>query len=154
MPKSLNRVELLGNVGKDPEVKFTPSGTAVAKFSMATTSRYKDKNGDWQDKVEWHNIVCWARLAEIAGEYVHKGDKLYIEGRMETSSWEDKQTQQRKYMTSVVASDLILLGNRQHESAGDDAETVRRQGRGEERTGREGTPTGPGNEADDSDLPF
>ncbi len=112
MPKSVNKVILLGNLGKDPEVKFTPSGTAVAKFSVATSYRFKDKNEQWQDQTEWHNIVAWARLAEIAGEYLKKGSKVYIEGRLQTRSWEDKQTNQKKYMTEVVANDLVLLSGR------------------------------------------
>ena len=112
MPKSVNKVILLGNLGKDPEVKFTPSGTAVAKFSVATSSRYKDKSEQWQEQTEWHNVVAWARLAEIAGEYLKKGSKVYIEGRLQTHSWEDKQTNQKKYMTEVIANDLVLLSGR------------------------------------------
>ena len=110
--KSLNKVQLIGNLGKDPEVKYTPSGTPVAKITLATNERYKDKNGEWQDRTEWHNVVLWQRLAEIAGEYLKKGGKVYIEGRLQTRSWDDKQTNQKKYMTEVVASDLILLGGR------------------------------------------
>jgi len=110
--KSLNRVTLIGNLGKDPEVKYTPSGTPVAKLALATNERYKDKDGQWQDRTEWHNIVLWQRLAEIAGEYLKKGGKVYIEGRLQTRSWDDKQTGQKKYMTEVVANDLILLGGR------------------------------------------
>jgi single-strand DNA-binding protein len=110
--KSVNKVTLLGNLGKDPEVKFTPQGTAVAKLALATNERYKDKEGQWQDRTEWHNVVLWQRLAEIAGEYLKKGSKVYIEGRLQTRSWEDKQTNQKKYMTEVVASDLVLLGGR------------------------------------------
>ena len=110
--KSVNKVILIGNLGKDPEVKHTPQGTPVAKFSLATNERYKDKDGNWQDRTEWHNIVVWQRLAEIAGEYLKKGGKVYIEGRLHTRSWDDKQTNQKKYMTEVVASDLVLLGGR------------------------------------------
>jgi single-strand DNA-binding protein len=110
--KSLNRVQLIGNLGKDPEVKYTPQGTPVAKLTIATNERYKDKEGQWQDRTEWHNVVLWQRLAEIAGEYLKKGGKVYIEGRLQTRSWDDKQTGQKKYMTEVVGSDLILLGGR------------------------------------------
>jgi single-strand DNA-binding protein len=110
--KSVNKVILIGNLGKDPEVKYTPSGTPVAKLTLATNERYKDKDGQWQDRTEWHNVVLWQRLAEIAGEYLKKGGKVYIEGRLQTRSWEDKQTNQKKYMTEVVASDLVLLGGR------------------------------------------
>lgn len=106
--KSVNKVILLGNVGKDPEVKFTPSGTALAKFSLATNERFKGKDGQWQDKTEWVNITAWAKLAEIAGEYLKKGSKCYIEGRLETQKWEGKDGV-TKYFTSVVASELVLL---------------------------------------------
>lgn len=112
MAKSVNKVILIGNLGKDPEVKYTPSGTPVAKFSLATNERYKDKAGEWQDRTEWHNIVAWQRLAEIVGEYVKKGSKVYIEGRLQTSSWEDKQSGEKKYRTEVIAQDLVLLSGR------------------------------------------
>jgi len=112
MAKSVNKVILIGNLGKDPEVKYTPQGTAVARLTVATNERYKDKSGEWQDRTEWHNVVLWQRLAEIAGEYLKKGGKVYIEGRLQTRSWDDKQTNQKKYMTEVVANDLVLLSGR------------------------------------------
>jgi len=119
MAKSVNKVILIGNLGKDPEVKYTPNGTAVAKFSLATNERYKDKDGNWQDRTEWHNIVAWQRTAEIAGEYLKKGRSVYIEGRIQTRSWDDKETGQKKYMTEIVAQDLVLLGGGQRgENAG------------------------------------
>ena len=110
--KSVNKVILLGNLGKDPEMKVTPADKPVAKFSLATNERYKDKDGNWQDRTEWHNIVLWERLAEIAGEYLKKGSKVYIEGRIRTDSWDDKQTNQKKYMTNIIANELVLLGGR------------------------------------------
>jgi single-strand DNA-binding protein len=116
--KGVNKVILLGNLGKDPEVKFTPSGTAVAKFTVATSDRFKDKEGQWQDRTEWHNVTAWARTAEIAGEYLKKGNKVYIEGSLRTHSWDDKQSGQKKYMTEIVVNDLVLLGGR-GESGGD-----------------------------------
>jgi single-strand DNA-binding protein len=115
MAKSVNKVILIGNLGKDPEIKYTPSGTAVAKFSLATNERYKDKSGNWQDRTEWHNIVAWQRLAEIVGEYVKKGSKLYIEGRLQTSSWDDKESGQKRYKTEIIANDLVLLSGRGEE---------------------------------------
>src|SRR5438477_11086509 len=118
MAKSVNKVILVGNLGKDPEVKFTPGGTAVAKFSLATNERFKDKAGEWQDRTEWHNIVAWQRLAEIVGEYVKKGSKVYIEGRLQTSSWEDKQSGEKKYRNEINAQDLVLLGGRCEGSGG------------------------------------
>ncbi|HEY7099404.1 MAG TPA: single-stranded DNA-binding protein [Terriglobales bacterium] len=116
--KSVNKVILLGNLGKDPEVKYTPGGTPVAKITLATNERYKDKEGNWQDRTEWHNVVLWQRLAEIAGEYLKKGGKVYIEGRLQTRSWDDKNTGQKKYATEVVASDLVLLGGRGEAGSG------------------------------------
>jgi single-strand DNA-binding protein len=110
--KSVNKVILVGNLGKDPEIKYTPQGKAVAKFSLATNERFKDKDGQWQDRTEWHNIVLWEKLAEVAGEYLKKGGKVYIEGRIRTDSWDDKQTGQKKYMTNIIGSDIVLLGGR------------------------------------------
>ena len=110
MAKSVNKVILVGNVGKEPEVKYTPSGLPVAKFSVATSERYKDKSGEWQEKTEWHNVIAWQRLAEIVGEYVKKGSRLYLEGRLQTSSWDDKRSGEKKYRTEVVASDIVLMG--------------------------------------------
>jgi len=112
MAKSVNKVILIGNLGKDPEVKVTPSGTPVAKFTLATNERYKDKNGQWQDRTEWHNLVAWQRTAEIIGEYVKKGSKIYVEGRLQTSSWDDKSTGEKRYRTEIIVNDLVLLSGR------------------------------------------
>ena len=112
MSKSVNKVILVGNLGKDPDIKYTPSGVPVAKITVATNERYKGKNGEWQERAEWHNVVLWQRLAEITGEYLTKGSKVYIEGRLQTRSWDDKQTNQKKYVTEVVANDLVLLSSR------------------------------------------
>ena len=121
MAKSVNKVILVGNLGKDPEVKYTPQGTAVAKFSLATNERYKDKSGEWQDRTEWHNLVAWARTAEIVGEYLKKGRTVYVEGTLRTSSWEDKQTNQKKYKTEIWVNDLVLLGGRGEGGGGGEA---------------------------------
>lgn len=112
MPKSINKVILVGKVGKDPEVKYSPSGTPIAKFSLATNERFKDRSGEWQERVEWHSIVAWQRLAEIVGEFVTTGAKVYIEGKLQTSSWEDRQSGQTRHRTEIVARDLVLLGSR------------------------------------------
>ena len=112
MAKSVNKVLLLGNLGKDPEIKFLPSGQAVANFGLATTERYKDKAGEWQDKTEWHNITAYGRQAEIIRDYVKKGHKLFIEGRLTTRSWDDKDTGKKVYRTEIVVSDLSLLSGR------------------------------------------
>ena len=105
---------LVGNVGKDPEVRYSQSGTPVANFSLATNERFKDRNDEWQERTEWHSIVAWQRLAEIVGEYVAKGSKLYVEGKIQTSSWEDRQSGERKYRTEIVARELLLLGPREN----------------------------------------
>lgn len=110
MSKSVNKVILVGNVGKDPDIKYTPSGVPVAKVSLATNEKYKDKGGEWQERTEWHNLIFWQRLAEIVGEYVKKGNKIYVEGRLKTSTWEDKQSGEKKYRTEIVVDDLVLLG--------------------------------------------
>ncbi|HET9098959.1 MAG TPA: single-stranded DNA-binding protein [Acidobacteriaceae bacterium] len=112
MAKSVNKVILLGNVGKDPEIKATASGTVVATFSIATSERFKDKTGNWQDRTEWHNLVAYQRTAEIIRDYVKKGSKLYVEGRLQTSSWDDKTTGQKKYKTEIIVNDLSLLSGR------------------------------------------
>jgi len=122
MPKSVNKVILVGDVGKDPEVRYTPGGIPVGKFSLATNERFKDKNGEFQERTEWHTIVAWQRLAEIIGEYVKKGSKVYIEGRLQTSSWEDKQSGEKKYRTEIIAHDLVLLGGRGEGGGGGDYE--------------------------------
>ena len=110
--KSVNKVILIGNLGKDPEVKYTQGGMAVAKFSLATNERFMDKDGQWQDRTEWHNIVAVQRLAEIVGEDLKKGGKVYIEGSLRTSSWDDKESGQKKYKTEIIANDLVLLSGR------------------------------------------
>ena len=111
MAKSVNKVILVGNVGQDPEVKYTASGVPVAKVSLATNERFKDRNEQWQDRTEWHSVVAWQRLAEIVGEYVRKGSKLYVEGKLQTSTWEDKQNGEKKYRTEIVARDIVFLGS-------------------------------------------
>lgn len=110
MAKSVNKVILIGNLGKDPELKHTGGGMAVTKFSLATSARYKDKDGNWQERTDWHDITCWDRLAEIAAEYLKKGRSVYIEGSLRTDSWDDKQTGQKRYKTYVNANELVLLG--------------------------------------------
>lgn len=106
---SLNKVMLIGNLGKDPEVRAIPSGAKVANFSIATTENYNDKNGQRVEKTEWHNIVMWRGLAEVAEKYLKKGSQIYVEGRLQTRSWDD-QNGQKKYMTEIVADNMVMLG--------------------------------------------
>jgi single-strand DNA-binding protein len=113
MAKSVNKVFLLGNVGKDPEVRSTGGGTTVANFSLATSDRFQDQQGNWQDRTEWHNLVAFKRTAEIVRDYVKKGSKLYIEGKIQTRSWDDKETGAKKYRTEIIVNDLSLLSGRE-----------------------------------------
>jgi len=115
---SVNKVILVGSLGKDPEVRFMPNGEAVANFSIATTDSWKDKSGAKQEKTEWHNIVMYRKLAEIAGEYLKKGRPVYIEGRLQTRKWQTKEGQDR-YTTEIIADSMQMLGgNRDKDSSG------------------------------------
>ena len=116
MAKSLNRVMLIGNLGKDPELKYTPSGVAVATFSIATSEQWKDQEGNAQEKTEWHNIVAWRKLAEIVGEYLKKGKKVYIEGKLQTRNYEKDGV--KRYITEIVADQLIMLDGAGQRSGG------------------------------------
>ncbi|MGC1463114.1 MAG: single-stranded DNA-binding protein [Terracidiphilus sp.] len=117
MAKSVNKVILLGNVGKDPEIRSTPGGTMVASFSLATSDRYQDQQGNWQDRTEWHNLVAFKRTAEIIRDYVKKGSKLYVEGRIQSRSWDDKEGL-KHYKTEIIINDLSLLSGREEGSGG------------------------------------
>ncbi len=105
----LNKVMLIGRLTRDPELRTTPSGQTVANFSIATSMRWKDQSGNQQEKTEFHNIVAWRKLAEIVGQYLKKGSQIYLEGRLETRSWE-AQDGQKKYRTEIVADNMIMLG--------------------------------------------
>jgi len=106
---SLNKVQIIGNLGKDPEVRAIPSGAKVANFSIATKESYTGKDGQKSDKTEWHNIVLWRGLAEIAEKYLRKGSQVYIEGKLSTRSWDDKDGQKR-YITEIIGDNLVMLG--------------------------------------------
>ena len=108
---TINKAILIGRLGKDPEMKYTPSGTAVASFSIATNYSVKDGDGNYTDKTDWHNIVVFGRRAEFAGEYLSKGRLVFIEGRIQTRSWED-QNGNKRYITEIVSSDVQLLGSK------------------------------------------
>lgn len=107
-----NKAFLIGNLGRDPEVRSTTSGQPVANFSIATSRRWKDRDGNRQEQTEWHNIVCFGRLAEIAGQYLSKGRQIFVEGRIQTRSWDDRNTGEKKYRTEVVADNFQMLGSR------------------------------------------
>lgn len=112
---SVNKVILIGNLGRDPEVRNMPNGEAVANFSIATTENWKDKSGNPQSKTEWHNIVMYRRLAEIAGEYLKKGRPVYIEGRLQTREWEKDGV--KRYSTEIIAESMQMLGNKDEKNS-------------------------------------
>ena len=145
---SVNKVILIGNLGKDPEVRYTQSGDAVCNFSIATTEKWKDKSGEKQEKTEWHNIVFFGRTAEVCGEYLKKGSPCYVEGRLQTRKWTDKDGNDR-YTTEVVGSTLQLLGDRRGDATGGDSGARAPSNRGG------GKPAArPSQGADQDDIPF
>lgn len=142
MSGSVNKVILVGRLGRDPEVKFTPSGQALTKFPMATDEFRKDADGNRVSQTEWHNIVLWGKQAETAGEYLKKGSLVYVEGRIQTRSWDDQQTGQKRYMTEIVGLRFTMLGPRGEGSPSAESESG-------SQTQQTRTP-----EAEDEDLPF
>jgi single-strand DNA-binding protein len=149
MSKTVNKVLLLGNVGKDPEIASTNGGTLVAKLSLATSERFKDKQGEWQERTEWHNLVAYARGAEILRDYVHKGSKLFIEGRLTTRSWDDKESGTKIYRTEIVVGDISLLSeNGRSGKAASDQRPPRDDRAGESASDYDGLGIS------DSDIPF
>jgi len=116
---SVNKVILVGNVGKDPETRFSESGTAIANLTIATTNRFKNKQGQNQEETEWHRVVAYGKLAEIIEKYVQKGKPLYVEGRLQTRKWTDKQGVDR-YTTEIVAEQMQMLGQKESKKTDDD----------------------------------
>ena len=114
----VNKVFLIGNLGRDPEVRSTPSGQPVATFSLATNRKWKDREGNRQEQTEWHNIVCWGRQAEVAGQYLSKGRQIFVEGRLQTRSWDDKQSGEKKYRTEIICDNFQMLGQRGDSDSG------------------------------------
>jgi single-strand DNA-binding protein len=124
MARGINKVILIGNLGRDPQTRYTQGGAAVTNFSVATSESWKDRqSGEQQERTEWHNVVCFARLGEVAGEYLRKGSKVYIEGRLQTRKWQDKDGNDR-YTTEIIANDMQMLDSR----GGGDADTAPRGG--------------------------
>jgi len=146
MAGTVNKVILIGRLGKDPEIRSTPSGTSVAKFSIATDDRWTDKSGEKQERTEWHNIVAWGKLAEICGQYLRKGKLVYIDGSIRTESWDDKESGQKKYKTTIVADNMQMLDKK-----GDD------EGGGSYAGARKSATTSPGSAPqmeEDEEVPF
>ena len=156
MSGSVNKVTLIGRLGKDPEVKYTPSGTAVAKFTLATDEVFKDRNGEQQRRTEWHTIVAWSRLAEICGEYLTKGKQVYIEGSIRSRQWED-QSGGKRTAYEIVAREMKMLGSRadsERSSAGSGPMPVSAShGPAENEMGSDSPPPA-SPEITDEDLPF
>jgi single-strand DNA-binding protein len=150
MARGVNKVILVGNLGNDPEIKYMPSGSAVANVSVATTDSWRDKgSGERQERTEWHRVVLFGRLAEIAGEYLRKGSQVYIEGRLQTRKWQGQDGQDR-YTTEIVANDMQMLGGRGGGgSAGFDDRPPASGG-----AQRESGPAPGGNDDFDDDIPF
>ena len=149
MSRSLNKVMLIGNVGSEPEVRTTASGTKVAKVSLATNRTFTDRSGQRQEKTEWHRLTFWDRLAELVEQYVHKGDRLYVEGRIEYSQTEDGQGGTR-YWTDIVVQEMVLLG--QGGGGGGDFDAADRGSRAASR--RQPAPAPTPFDDEDDDLPF
>jgi len=109
MARGLNKVMLIGNLGADPEIKYTAGGTPIANLRLATAESRKNKEGQWEDTTEWHRIVMFGRSAEVCKDYLKKGSKIYIEGRIQTQSWDDKQSGQKRFMTEIVGNQMVML---------------------------------------------
>jgi single-strand DNA-binding protein len=147
MADGVNKVILVGNLGKDPEVGYTQGGTALCKFSLATGESYVNTAGERQDKTEWHNIIVWGKQGENVGKYLSKGRQVYIEGKIQTRSWDDEKTGQKKYMTEINAQRVVFLGSRA--DGGGDGGGYEKGGGGPVQGGG-GSGIGP----DDDDIPF
>lgn len=137
----INKVILVGNLGRDPELRTTTSGQPVANFTMATSRKWKNRDGERQEDTEWHTIVCWGRQAEIAGQYLTKGKQIYVEGRIQTRSWDDRQSGEKKYRTEIICDNFQMLGRRDEGGGGG--------GGGYD---RQAPPAGPS--GGDDDIPF
>jgi single-strand DNA-binding protein len=145
MARSVNKAILIGNLGKDPEVRYTGTGVAVATFSMATSESWRDPEGNTQERTEWHNIVAWRKLAEICGEYLKKGSKVYVEGRLQYRTYDDKNGVKR-YVTEIVMDELVMLDSRGREGASAPA--------AEKGSALPPPPPSAGPTSKDDDLPF
>ena len=146
---SVNKVILVGNLGRDPETRYTTSGEAVTNVSIATTDTWKDKSGEKQERTEWHRVAFFGKLAEIAGEYLKKGSQVYVEGRLQTRKWQDKEGQE-KYTTEIVADRMQMLGSRAGAGGGDAPERATSTAG----AGRSGAPAKKNVDDLDDDIPF
>ena len=150
MARGINKVILVGNIGKDPETRYMPNGKAVTNFSVATSESWKDANGDKQERTEWHNVVLFEKLAEIAAEYLHKGSQVYIEGSLRTRKWQDKEGKDR-YTTEIVGRDMQMLGGRGGAGSGESSGGGRSA---PERSSSNSAPPPSDDGGFDDDIPF
>lgn len=160
---SVNKVIIIGNLGRDPEVRYSPDGAAICNASIATMTQWKDKaTGEKREETEWHRVVFYNRLAEIAGEYLKKGRSVYIEGRLKTRKWQDKETGADRYSTEIVADQMQMLGGRDGglaagDDAGQDGPKTSKPAQSRKRGGRSAAPAAQpaaNDQADDMDIPF
>jgi single-strand DNA-binding protein len=150
---SVNKVILIGNLGRDPETRYMPDGGAITNISVATTDKWKDKSGEMQEKTEWHRVAFFGRLAEIAGEYLKKGSQVYVEGRLQTRKWQDKDGQDN-YTTEIVANVMQMLGSRQGMGGGGAEREPGGEGGARPAAKPAGKPAGGKFEDFEDDIPF
>lgn len=153
--RGVNKVILIGHLGADPETRAMPSGMTVANLRMATTESFKDKSGEWQERTEWHNVALFGRMGEVAGEYLRKGSQVYVEGRLRTRKWQDKQGNDR-YTTEIVANDMQMLGSRASASGGGREGGEARETREQREPREQAEPVTSSTEREgfDDDIPF
>ncbi|MEI6651003.1 MAG: single-stranded DNA-binding protein [Chlorobiaceae bacterium] len=159
MAKGLNKVMLIGHLGNDPELRTTTSGQSVANFTLATNESFKDSSGNLQERTEWHRIITWGKLAEICNQYLKKGRQVYVEGRLQTRSWDDAKSGEKKYATEIVCSDMQMLGGQREQGSGQSSNENNSQGYGHQENSsntlsQTTSPTVPMLENEKDDLPF
>ncbi len=154
MAEGVNKAILIGNLGKDPDLSYTQSGTARCKFSLATTESYTTGSGERQDRTEWHNIIVWGKQAEVVSKFLQKGRKVYLEGRIQTRSWDDEQSGQKRYMTEINAQKVVFLGGRNEGGGGGQGGGYPDRGGQRPSGGYDQGPPPSNLGPDDDDIPF
>jgi len=150
----INKVILVGRLGKDPEIRSTPQVTSVVKFTVATDEKFTDRAGEKQERTEWHNITAWGKLGEICGQYLRKGKLVYLEGSIRTDSWEDKESGQKKYRTEIVANTMKMLDRRGDEGGGSGGGGGYSQSRSTSSSNSSRSSSSPDMHEDDEEVPF
>lgn len=155
MARGLNKVMLIGHLGNDPELKTTASGQSVVNFTIATNENFKDSSGNLQEKTEWHRLVAWGKLAEICNQYLKKGKQVYVEGRLQTRSWDDTKSGEKRYTTEIVCSDMQMLSSQGHTDGNPQTSTPQREYQQDSAASSlSAPPSGALLENDKDDLPF